>query len=107
MIRHVPAYLGIGLLLLVSGCAICASPYDSHYPAYGGSWERDDPSEGRVGSAFQPAGVIGGSMVAVDSKGGTPGATEYKGRSILSPGGSGRTYSDGDTPPDLDYFMPE
>jgi hypothetical protein len=107
MIRHVPAYLGIGLLLFVSGCAICASPYDSHYAAHGGSWDRADPSEGRVASVFHPAGATGQSMVEFESKGWTPGTAEYGGRSIMSPGGSGTNRSDGDTPPDLDYFIPD
>jgi hypothetical protein len=34
MTKHMTAYLGMGLLLFVSGCAICASPYDNHFAAY-------------------------------------------------------------------------
>ncbi|MCI0359112.1 MAG: hypothetical protein L0211_11595 [Planctomycetaceae bacterium] len=39
-----------------SGCAICCAPYDDYYPAIGGRWVRDNPTHGRVGSAFEPAG---------------------------------------------------
>ena len=49
----------IGLFLLVSsslGCAVCCSPDDYNYGAYGGRWERHDMSSGRVGSAFAEAG---------------------------------------------------
>ncbi len=49
----------IGLLSLVSsslGCAICCSPDDWNYGAYGGRWQRHDMSSGRVGSAFAEAG---------------------------------------------------
>ena len=49
----------IGLLSLVSsslGCALCCSPYDYNYGAYGGRWQRQDMSSGRVGSAFAEAG---------------------------------------------------
>ncbi|MCU0878895.1 MAG: hypothetical protein MUF06_14015 [Pirellulaceae bacterium] len=43
-------------LLVGSGCAMCCAPYDDYYPAVGGRWIRDNPTEGRVGSAFAPAG---------------------------------------------------
>jgi hypothetical protein len=39
-----------------SGCATCCAPFDEHYPAVGGRWVRDNPTHGRVGSAFEPAG---------------------------------------------------
>ncbi len=42
--------------LALGGCAICASPYDDHYSAFGGRWERDIDNHGRVGSAFTQAG---------------------------------------------------
>lgn len=41
--------------LLATGCAVCASPYDDAYSAFGGKWERDQ-DHGRVASAFSPAG---------------------------------------------------
>lgn len=40
---------------LASGCAMCSTPYDCHYPAYGGSTPRGDRVHGRVGSAFNDA----------------------------------------------------
>jgi hypothetical protein len=43
-------------LLWSSGCAMCCAPYDDHYPYTGGRWVRDNPTHGRVGSAFEPAG---------------------------------------------------
>ncbi len=42
--------------LALSGCAICASPYDDHYSAFGGRWERDVENHGRVGSLYTQAG---------------------------------------------------
>lgn len=44
-----------GLLLLLpalTGCAMCQDIDDYNYSAYGGTWQRDDMSRGRVGSAF-------------------------------------------------------
>ena len=49
----------LGLLALLSaslGCAMCCSPDDPNYGAYGGRWQRHDMSYGRVGSAFAEAG---------------------------------------------------
>ena len=49
----------IGLLSLVTsslGCALCCSPDDCNYGAYGGRWQRHDMLSGRVGSAFAEAG---------------------------------------------------
>jgi hypothetical protein len=43
-------------LVWSSGCAMCCAPYDDHYPYIGGRWVRDNPAQGRVGSAFTPAG---------------------------------------------------
>jgi hypothetical protein len=43
-------------VLASSGCAMCCAPYDDNYPYYGGRWVRDNPTHGRVGSAFEPAG---------------------------------------------------
>jgi hypothetical protein len=48
--------LSVCLLLPLAGCSICASPYDNHFGFYGGSWQRDEPAEGRVGSKFHNAG---------------------------------------------------
>ena len=35
---------------------MCSSTFDQHYAAQGGSWERHNPTHGRVGSAFGDAG---------------------------------------------------
>ena len=39
---------------LSSGCATCCNPYDCDYLYQGGAWVRNNPSYGRVGSAFTP-----------------------------------------------------
>lgn len=44
------------LLMGSSGCAMCCAPYDWDFGYSGGAWVRDNPSTGRVGSAFEPAG---------------------------------------------------
>jgi len=46
---------------LSTGCAICSSCHDEDYGYYGGTWQRHNPSHGRVGSAFDDAG---GSIVS-------------------------------------------
>jgi hypothetical protein len=46
----------IAILATTAGCAMCGSPFDYSYSAYGGRWQRDDPDCGRVGSLFDPAG---------------------------------------------------
>ena len=38
---------------------MCAGPFDCHYAAYGGSTPRGDMINGRVGSAFNNAGLMG------------------------------------------------
>ena len=51
-------------LCVVSGCSMCCTPYDYDYSAYGGRWQRTDMTNGRVGSAFAPAGdAVGGGYV--------------------------------------------
>lgn len=65
--KHRPRHLWItrrvviGLLLSLpacTGCAVCASPYDYAYAAYGGRISRQDRFTGRVGSLFDPAAAI-------------------------------------------------
>lgn len=41
---------------LLSGCAMCANPFDECYAAFGGSRPRADMLAGRVGSLFAEAG---------------------------------------------------
>jgi hypothetical protein len=45
------------LVAPLAGCTLCPSPYDNDYGFYGGSWERHEPSQGRVGSAFHNSGA--------------------------------------------------
>ena len=56
MRRLFPLALLIISASLSMGCAMCCSPYDYAYGYYGGAWQRDDLCNGRVGSAFAPAG---------------------------------------------------
>lgn len=56
MFKSTAFCLLVTLSAFTSGCAICCSPFDEAYSAYGGSWERHDMYHGRVGSAFAPAG---------------------------------------------------
>lgn len=48
--------LAAALLVGLSGCAMCCAPYDCDFGYQGGAWVRDNPSWGRVGSIFEPAG---------------------------------------------------
>lgn len=52
-------FLWVAILVLagLTGCAMCDNSQDGTYPAFGGKWQRDNPSSGRVGSLFDPAGV--------------------------------------------------
>jgi len=54
--RNITLFLCLLAVLPLVGCAFCASPFDDHYGAEGGAWERHNPTEGRVGSAFSNAG---------------------------------------------------
>ena len=56
MLRRLALLAAIVPVLWTSGCATCCAPYDDYYPAVGGRWVRDNPTQGRVGSAFAPAG---------------------------------------------------
>jgi hypothetical protein len=52
-------YVWVATLMLagLTGCAMCDNGQDSSYAAFGGKWQRDNPYSGRVGSAFDPAGM--------------------------------------------------
>lgn len=54
--RYAFFLLIITMLAGLAGCAICCSPYDYAYPAYGGKWQRQQMNHGRVGSVLAPAG---------------------------------------------------
>jgi len=51
-------FVWVALLVLAgtTGCAMCDNAQDWTYSAFGGKWQRDDPSGGRVASLFDPAG---------------------------------------------------
>ena len=55
--RNIKMFICLVTLLPLMGCAFCASPFDNHYGAEGGVWDRQNPTEGRVGSAFSNAGA--------------------------------------------------
>ena len=48
--------LAASLLAGLSGCTMCCAPFDYDFGYQGGAWVRDNPSSGRVGSVFEPAG---------------------------------------------------
>ena len=109
MTKHLLGCYLTGLLMFASGCAICASPFDSHYAAYGGAWDRVDPSQGRVASVFQPASSTVESMSVPETTVGMPtedGQFESTGdRSILAPQQPDSAVPNDDRPPDLDSLL--
>ena len=74
-------------LPLLSGCAMCCSPYDYHYPTYGGKWERTDREWGSVGSILSGAGVPDGGHVA-----GAAGQVPVSGPTIVHENGNSIPY---------------
>jgi hypothetical protein len=57
MSRLLTVVLLSGLAAASSGCAMCCAPFDYDYPQVaGGRWVRNNPSSGRVGSAYGDAG---------------------------------------------------
>lgn len=46
--------------IFFAGCAICCGPFDYHYPTFGGSVQRSDPVNGRIGSIYSDPGPFGG-----------------------------------------------
>lgn len=55
MLRRIAPGLLLALSAAFAGCAMSQGPDDYNYSAYGGRWQRADPQNGRVGSAFAPA----------------------------------------------------
>jgi hypothetical protein len=106
MTKYKTAYLIMGLLLSTSGCAICSSPYDHHFSAHGGYWERHDPSDGRVGSILHPAGPIVRRTLDGYPEGWDPEQMVPRADAILSPADPDPW--DDDPPPelDLDFLLP-
>ncbi len=73
MKRLLPTLLSLGLIVSASGCAMCYTPYDDTYSAYGGIRERQDRVHGRVGSIlsdpamqFTEPGGMGESATEAD-----------------------------------------
>ena len=71
------------LLCMTAGCTTCCTPYDYDYPAYGGRWQRNDPTSGRVGSVFSNV-----SSQVVDEE--DVGKQDDKGTSVLEGGSNVR-----------------
>jgi len=70
MVRAAVIVVSAVFMMAGAGCAICNSEFDRDYGAFGGSWNRHDRSEGRVGSAFGSAGdrVALGTSQALDEQ---------------------------------------
>ena len=68
MLRKMLAFVLLSLAISASGCAMCDSPYDYSYSAYGGTCCKNLPSCGRAGSVFTPPYGIGHSEYAVDEE---------------------------------------
>ena len=56
MYRILLAWMAVGLVAGVSGCVMCASPYDYCYPTFTGDCGSQCRVHGRVGSAFGGCG---------------------------------------------------
>lgn len=52
-------FVWVAMLVLAgtTGCAMCDNAQDWSYAAFGGKWQRDNPTSGRVASLFDPAGA--------------------------------------------------
>src|SRR5262245_22181555 len=76
MSRHWALSLVACVLGFSSGCAMCCAPFDYDYQNVTGRWVRNNPSGGRVGSAFDeagaPAGVVTTSAEQIPPQVGTP-----------------------------------
>ncbi len=53
--RNALAVAGSIVLLSTMGCAMCASPHDYSYAAFGGKVQRTNRACGRIGSILDPA----------------------------------------------------
>lgn len=52
MNRCLNLLFGLSLIIALSGCAMCDNAWDDAYNAYGGTLERQDRFQGRVGSVL-------------------------------------------------------
>lgn len=55
-LRLASGLIAVTLLAGTGGCTMCCAPFDCDFGYTGGAWVRDNPSQGRVGSLFEPAG---------------------------------------------------
>lgn len=69
--RFLLSVLGLFLVTALTGCAMCFTPHDDDYNAYGGLVERQDRRRGRVGSILSDP-----SLQYVEATGMVDGATE-------------------------------
>ena len=56
MLRKLYCTALLSLVSLSLGCAVCCSPDDCNYAAYGGRWQRHEMASGRVSSLYAEAG---------------------------------------------------
>ena len=61
MLRLSLALAGACLLSASMGCSMCCAPFDTAFAAYGGTVERGDMYQGRIGSVFDPADAAAAS----------------------------------------------
>ncbi len=79
----------VAMLVLAgtSGCAMCDNVEDWTYAAFGGKWQRDNPTSGRVGSVFDPAGMQvaeGGTPTKAEPELAEPEASEETAEPLLA-----------------------
>ena len=84
------------MLGLSSGCAMCCAPFDYDYQSVAGRWVRNNPSSGRVGSAFDeaggPADVVAAAPTATPPAPAEPPAPMAPGARSVIPRNMGETY---------------
>jgi hypothetical protein len=89
MARRLSVLVVVAIASWSSGCATCCAPFDDYYPTVGGRWVRDNPTCGRVGSAFDPAGHRVDDVAAASTTEPTP--AEPAAQSLM-PRRDGATY---------------
>ena len=76
----------IAVLLLSTGCSLCAPGYLCDYAGVGGKWQRSDPENGRVGSIFSdPNSVVAASHQPAETTSPTEIYPDALDQSILEP----------------------
>lgn len=90
--------VGLALVLLSSGCALCDSPYDYDFAAFGGVRDRYDRRNGRVGSILDPADAAGGTKTTAVERSFMP-ASGFR--------AEGQDYAASEYEPDPEAELPE